>query len=166
DNVSARVLDGLAAVRGPLELLVLVGAANPHGSTLRAAAERCPHAVQLAVDVRDMADRLAACDLAVTAAGGTLLELACVGTPAIAIVVADNQEPGARALAAAGAAVNLGRHHALEAKAIGAAIGDLAGDPVRRDALARRGAELVDGQGAIRVLHQLHEMDVAGLATR
>jgi UDP-2,4-diacetamido-2,4,6-trideoxy-beta-L-altropyranose hydrolase len=166
DNVSAQVLEGLSAVPGPLEPLVLVGGANPHGPALRAAADRCPHPVQFAVDVHGMADCLAACDLAVTAAGGTLLELACVGTPAIAIVVADNQEPGARALAAAGAAVNLGRHHTLAPEAIGAAVSDLAGDAGRREALARRGVELVDGQGASRVLAAMHEMAAAGLARR
>jgi spore coat polysaccharide biosynthesis predicted glycosyltransferase SpsG len=160
------VLRGLAAVPEPLEILLLVGGANPHGAALRAQAARSPHPVAIAVDVRDMAARLAACDLAVTAAGGTLLELARVGTPALAIVVADNQAPGARALADAGATVNLGRHDTLDAAAIGAAVADLAGDPARRGALARRGAELVDGQGAARVLRELHELTVAGLATR
>ncbi len=166
DNVSEDVLRGLAAVPGPLEILLLVGGANPHGAALRAQAARSPHRVQIAVDVRDMAARLAACDLAVSAAGGTLVELARIGTPAVAIVVADNQAPGARALADAGATVYLGRHDILDANAIGAAVAELAADPDRRQALARRGAELVDGQGAARVIQAMHERTAAGLATR
>jgi UDP-2,4-diacetamido-2,4,6-trideoxy-beta-L-altropyranose hydrolase len=166
DNASGRVLGELAAVPGPLEILLLVGSANPHGPTLREAAARSPHPVQIAADVRDMAEHLAGCDLAVTAAGGTLVELVRVGTPAIAIVVADNQEPGAAALAQAGAVVNLGRHAHLHAGAIGAAVVSLAHDAVRREALSRRGRELVDGQGAVRVLDAMHELAATGVATR
>jgi UDP-2,4-diacetamido-2,4,6-trideoxy-beta-L-altropyranose hydrolase len=166
DNLSAQVLDGLAAVPGPLEVLVVVGSANPHGASLRASAARSPHEVEIAIDVRDMAARLAACDLAVTAAGGTLVELARVGTPAVAVVVADNQAPGARALAEAGAVVNLGRHETLDAAAIGVAVAELADNPDRRQALSRRGRELVDGRGAARVLDAMHELAAAGVAAR
>ncbi len=166
DNVSVQVLEGLAAVPGPLDVLLVVGGANPHEASLRAAAARCPHAVEVAVDVADMAARLAACDLAVTAAGGTLLELARVGTPAIAIVVADNQAPGACALAEAGAVVNLGRHEILDPDAIAAAVAVLAGDADRREALVRRATALVDGQGAARVLETLRALTAAGLAAR
>lgn len=166
DNASAQVLGELAAVQDPLEILLLVGNANPHGPALREAAARCPHPVQIAADVRNMAEHLAGCDLAVTAAGGTLVELVRVGTPAIAIVVADNQEPGAAALAQAGAVVNLGRHGRLQAGAIGAAVVALGHDEARREALSRRGRELVDGQGAARVLDAMHELAAARVATR
>jgi UDP-2,4-diacetamido-2,4,6-trideoxy-beta-L-altropyranose hydrolase len=166
DNLSAQVLDGLAAVPGPLEVLVVVGSANPHGASLRASAARSPHEVEIAIDVRDMAARLAACDLAVTAAGGTLVELARVGTPAVAVVVADNQAPGARALAEAGAVVNLGRHETLDPAAIGAAVAELADNADRRRTLSRRGRELVDGQGAARVLDAMRELAGTGLAAR
>lgn len=166
ENLSERALAGLGAVPGPLEILLLVGTANPHEVALRAQAARCAHPVEIAVDVRDMAACLAGCDLAVTAAGGTMVELARVGTPAIAITVADNQEPGARALAEAGAVVDLGRHTSLAAGAIGGAVAALASDPAQRRALARRGQELVDGQGAVRVLDEMREMAAAGLAAR
>ncbi len=164
DNVSLRVLDGLAAVAGPLEVVLLVGAANPHQAALRAAAERSPHPVQIAIDVRAMAPCLAAADLAVAAAGGTLLELARVGTPQIAIVVADNQEPGAAAVARAGAAINLGWHADLDAAAIAAEVSALADDSERRNELSRRGLAIADGRGALRVLAAMQSPAATGLA--
>jgi hypothetical protein len=42
----------------------------------------------------------------------------------------------------------------------------LAHDAARREALSRRGRELVDGQGAARVLDAMHELVATGVATR
>jgi len=152
DNVSARVLEGLAAVPGPLEALLLVGPANPHQGALQEAASACPHPVHIATGVHDMATRLAWADLAVSAAGSTVLELARVGTPQILIVLADNQAPGAAAMARDGLAVNLGRHTGVDADAIAAAVTALADDAERRQELSLRSRELVDGRGTERVL--------------
>ncbi|MGO9903234.1 MAG: UDP-2,4-diacetamido-2,4,6-trideoxy-beta-L-altropyranose hydrolase [Solirubrobacteraceae bacterium] len=152
DNVSALVLDGLAAVPRPLEIRLIVGATNPHSSTLEAAARACPHPVEIAVDVREMAPCLAWGDLAVSAAGGTVLELIRVGTPVAMIVVAANQAPGAAALAHCDHAVNLGWHAGLDPGVVGRAVGAITDDAVRRGELSRRGAEVIDGRGAERVL--------------
>ncbi len=152
DNVSARVLEGLAAVPGPLEVLLLIGPANPHRAALDGALAASPHPVEVATAWRDMAERLAWADLAVTAAGSTVLELARVGTPQVLIELADNQAPGAAAMQRDGLAVNLGPHERLAAGAIATAVGTLADDAERRQELSRRSRELVDGRGTVRVL--------------
>jgi UDP-2,4-diacetamido-2,4,6-trideoxy-beta-L-altropyranose hydrolase len=152
DNVSARVLEGLAAVPGPLDVLVLIGAANLHRTALQTAASRCPHPLELVVDARDMAARLSSADLAVAAAGVTTLELARVGTPHVAIVLAENQRPGAVALARDRTIINLGWHAEVTPESIGAAVAALADDAGRRAEMSRDGRELVDGHGAERVL--------------
>ncbi|HUA04670.1 MAG TPA: UDP-2,4-diacetamido-2,4,6-trideoxy-beta-L-altropyranose hydrolase [Solirubrobacteraceae bacterium] len=152
DNVSARVLEGLAAVPGPLEIVLLVGPANPHRAVLEREAAACLHRVQVVTDVRDMAKRLAWADLAVAAAGSTVLELACVGTPQVLIVLADNQAPGAAAMARDGLAVSLGRQESVAPDTIAAAVAALAEDAARRNDFSRRSRELVDGQGTTRVL--------------
>lgn len=154
ENVTALVLDGLALVPTPLEVVVLVGAANPHRTALQARAGELGHAVEVVVDARDMPERMAWADLAVTAAGGTSWELARCGTPQIAIVIADNQAPVAAALSAAGVAVSLGRHVDLSAAGVAAAVRELAADRTRRDAMSAAGGALVDGQGAVRVLRE------------
>ncbi len=152
DNVSARVLAGLAGVRGPLEVQVLVGGANPHRHALERVAAGSPHAVELAVDAFDVPRRMAWADLAVAAAGGGARELARVGTPQALIVLADNQRPAGEALVRAGVAVSLGWHADVTEDVVAAAVAALAGDAARRARLAQRGRELVDGRGALRVL--------------
>ena len=100
------MLAALGEVEGPLEVQVLIGGANPHREALERAAATCPHPVELAVDAVDVPARMAWADLAVAAAGGSAWELARVGTPQIAIVLADNQRPAGRALGEQGLAVS------------------------------------------------------------
>jgi UDP-2,4-diacetamido-2,4,6-trideoxy-beta-L-altropyranose hydrolase len=142
DNFSARVA---RAVTGTIAVELIAGGANPHRDELARI-----DGVELTVDADDMPARMARADVAVSAAGSTSWELARTGLPQIAIVLADNQEPAARALAEHGIAVNLGREPA-EAD-IAAAVSALAADRDRREQMSRRAQELVDGKGVARVL--------------
>ena len=155
DNVTALALEAVGAVSGPLDVLLIIGEANPHRAALETAAAVCPHPIEVAVDVRDMPRRLARADLAIAATGSTALELACVGTPQVGIVLAENQWPGGVALARDGHVVCLGWHADLDATTIAAAATALAADAERRAELSRRGCDLVDGCGALRVVEAM-----------
>lgn len=159
DNLTGRVLDALSLVPWPLSVSVLVGAANPHGRELDEAARRCEQAVELVFDARDVPERMARADLAVAAAGGTSWELARIGTPQIAIVLADNQRPAGQALGQHQLAVVLGWHEELSTRNVADAVMKLADDHAARDRLARRGRELIDGRGADRVLARMGLLD-------
>jgi UDP-2,4-diacetamido-2,4,6-trideoxy-beta-L-altropyranose hydrolase len=152
DDVSSRVLSALSALGGPLAIRVVLGAANRHRASLERAAAASPHDTELLFDVRDMPPQMVWADLAVASASGTTWELARVGTPVVAVVLADNQRPAGRALAETGLAVSLGWHADVSEEHIAAAVGDLAADAGRRAELSRRTGELIDGRGALRVL--------------
>lgn len=92
-----------------------------------------------------MADALQAADLVVTAAGQTMLETLCVGTPCVATAVVDNQRAQLDLLASRGGV------WASDADAIGAAVVALAANRAERERLAAAGRKLVDGFGALRV---------------
>jgi UDP-2,4-diacetamido-2,4,6-trideoxy-beta-L-altropyranose hydrolase len=155
DDISSRVLRALEQVPDRLEVLVLVGAANPHGDELAAAAAASSRPVELVRDARDVPQRMAWADMAVAGAGGSSWELARVGTPQIAIVLADNQRPAGAALGAHGLAVSLGWHADLSQDDLAGAIAGLARDRDRREALAAQGRAAVDGLGARRVLEAM-----------
>jgi UDP-2,4-diacetamido-2,4,6-trideoxy-beta-L-altropyranose hydrolase len=112
----------------------------------------------------DIAGELAAADVAVIGAGTTLWEACCLGTPAVALVVADNQLPSGGAAAAAGVA------HVIEARAdldpgrVAGEVRRLLASPHERSAMATRGRDLVDGRGAGRVAAAL--LDLIGTAPR
>lgn len=91
-------------------------------------------------------------DLAVTAGGVTVFELAATGTPAVGVELAPNQRPNLAGMAEAGALLVAGRvGDASLDGAVARALGRLAPDVESRRAMSRRGRELVDGRGAERV---------------
>ena len=146
-NLTPVVLDGLAQFEG-LDLVVLVGAANPRREELRA---RTGPGLRVEVAVDDVASLMRTADLAVTAAGSTCWELAACGVPALAVVVADNQAPVARAVEDLGLGVHLGDAPSLRAARVEEAFAALRGDAETRAEMARRGRAAVDGRGALRV---------------
>jgi UDP-2,4-diacetamido-2,4,6-trideoxy-beta-L-altropyranose hydrolase len=102
----------------------------------------------------DMAALTARADLCVGAGGSSSWERCCLGLPAVLVEIAGNQRGIMTALAAAGAAVDVGPLDALDAlddAALAARVAAVAGDAEGLAAMAARAAQLCDGLGARRV---------------
>jgi len=95
--------------------------------------------------IDDFGDALAACDLCVSRAGGSIFEIAAAGKPAILVpfpfASADHQTSNARWMAAAGAAVVVPDAQ-LDAARLGQEVGALLGDPSRLASMAAASAAL------------------------
>lgn len=155
-NVTAKVLSALAiSSTVNLEVKAVVGAANSHAKELGSLAAGLPFRCEVVRDVSDMAALMLWADAAVTAAGTTTYELACVGTPFVTLITADNQEANANQIGRQGVAVALGRHDALVTDALAGRLRDFLCDEGQRRDQAARGRELVDGRGAERVVSTL-----------
>lgn len=92
-------------------------------------------------------------DLAVSAAGQALYDLACAGCPVFAFEAAPNQVGQLRVMEERGCVVRIesrGGFPGLEE-----AVLKLAADPACREEMARRGQALVDGKGAARVASEI-----------
>lgn len=170
-------LDALPDV--PRRVLVMMGGTDPSGSALRVArvaAQSYPHAqVDVVVPGRtsahregrvtelprvdDVAERMLAADLVVTAAGSTVWELSCLARPVAALEVADNQTDVYRRLVAQDLVIGLGRLPVDEA-AIGAALRSVTDRAGGLRGLAAGLSSLVDGRGALRVLDHAGQPNV------
>lgn len=95
--------------------------------------------------IEDFAEALAACDLCVARAGGSIFEIAAAGKPAILVpyphASADHQTSNARWMQDAGAAVVVPDAE-LTAARLGQEVGGLLGDPSRLAAMAAASAAL------------------------
>lgn len=156
-NTTGVVLDLLekAGALGGLQVTVVLGSNAPHLAALRARIAPMAPAVRLLTDVADMAGLLTEADLAIGAAGGTSWERCCLGLPALVLVLADNQRPGAEALAATGAALLCG-----DIREAGWQDRLLAGlercrEPDVLAGMTRAAQDLCDGAGAARVVAAL-----------
>jgi UDP-2,4-diacetamido-2,4,6-trideoxy-beta-L-altropyranose hydrolase len=132
-----------------LEVVVVAGSLNPHRESLDALAVEAGGRLAVSHAATDMARRMAEAHLAVAGAGVTTFELACMGLPALLLILADNQRPNARWAERDGFARSLGEEP--PADTVAASIGELVADPVARQRMAAAGRKAVDGQGAERV---------------
>lgn len=155
DDATSAVLDGIEAAGLPdgVAVTVVSGRDAPWLDKVRRRAGRMRLPTEVLAGVRDMAARMMQADLAVGAGGGTAWERCCLGLPSIVVVLAENQRPGAAALARAGAAwaiddiADVGR----ELPGLLAA----AAAPATLAQVARRAAAITDGRGAERVCERL-----------
>jgi UDP-2,4-diacetamido-2,4,6-trideoxy-beta-L-altropyranose hydrolase len=141
---------------------VVVGAGYPFLAELRAWAAGRP-LVELHVDTHEMAALMERADVAVGAPGSASWERCTLGLPAVLVTLAANQAEGARALAEAGAAVDLGWHGAVAADDVENALSGLRDDPGRLVAMAEATARITDGRGTARVADAIERL-VAGAA--
>lgn len=155
-NLMPQLVDVLDEVEGDVAVTAVVGPFFLRRDALIRVLSQRRRPVRLI----EAADNLLACmrdaDLAISAAGQTLYELMAAGTPAIAVVTADNQMGQAQALAAQGVVDLVGdaRQEGFRER-LQDALRRLCGDSDRRGAMSRAGQHLVDGQGAVRVARAL-----------
>jgi spore coat polysaccharide biosynthesis predicted glycosyltransferase SpsG len=96
-------------------------------------------------------------DLAITAGGLTMFELACVGTPSIVVCGEPFEvEPGIR-LDKAGAVVSLGFGGGVDYAKLPDLVDDLSNGVEVRRRMSARGKESVDGRGCERTVGLIRE---------
>ena len=148
---AVRLLNCIASVARNVEVLLVSPSQTfpplpkhlPGGNTCR-----------LIRNPKHMGNIMRQADIAVSAAGVTSLELACLGVPAMVVVLADNQKDSASAAETEGIGLNLGPpgkwtaerfhliYHRLER-------------PILRRSMSRKASMLVDGHGAGRLAAEL-----------
>ncbi len=136
---------------GDVAVIIALGTDHPDRPGVASLVAQCADRAQF--DPGDLTAGLRAADVAVIGGGSTLWEVASLGIPAVAAVVADNQVAGTEAAQAAGFVVGIdvrtGRRHADD---VTDAVLGLLDDDDRRRALAAAGRTLFDGRGADRVV--------------
>jgi UDP-2,4-diacetamido-2,4,6-trideoxy-beta-L-altropyranose hydrolase len=158
-NATRLLMEALAARVIPfrMHIIIVVGSANPHLASLE---EYLPllerhHNVRLEVNPPNLPELIQLSDLAISAAGGGAMELACLGTPMALIIAAANQSGVASSLENCGAAFLLGDSKQLLSEEKVDAFFQLLEDPDKLNAMRLRAHQIVDGQGAARVAERL-----------
>lgn len=165
-GMTARALAALSRpALADLRVDLVVGANNTHRPQLEAQAAARP-GTTLYSDLPHLADLLAAADLAIGAGGTTTWERMCLGVPSLVVSAAENQRPGAEALAAAGLIRYLGTPVEAGVEQLAAAIEAAISDPAALEAQSLRCELEVDGLGAWRVAEWMYPTGADGLLLR
>jgi UDP-2,4-diacetamido-2,4,6-trideoxy-beta-L-altropyranose hydrolase len=155
-----RALAGLAGrVREGLEVRLVVGAANLDGATLEASARELAGTLDVSVErvVDDMTVPLGWADLAITSGGSTVWEMARMGCPAIVVETVPVETRLVEGLRQVGLGDTIGHADQLEDATIREVVSRRLEDGEWRRRMSALGAELVDGQGAARVVRIMRE---------
>jgi UDP-2,4-diacetamido-2,4,6-trideoxy-beta-L-altropyranose hydrolase len=156
ENVTTEVLRVLLRFELPCEIVAVLGSGAPNRAAVEALS-RTDSRCRLVVEPAEFARLMAACDLAIGAAGSTSWERCCLGIPSIAIVIADNQLRNGTALETAGAAMTINNTAAGWQRHLADAVQSLIADPQRRRAMSQAAAALCDGRGAARIAEAVIE---------
>ena len=138
-----------------IEFHAVVGAMNPYREQIERMASEMGN-VRVHFQLRQVADLMCQCDVAVSAAGSTLYELCACGVPTVTYVLAANQIPGASAFDRQGLIMMTGdyRTQGTEEKII-LQLQRLMADAKLRELTSRRMQQTVDGKGAWRLAQAL-----------
>jgi spore coat polysaccharide biosynthesis predicted glycosyltransferase SpsG len=136
---------------------VVLGPAFRHHQELQEVAKVSPLDLSLVHNATNMAELMWHADLAITAGGLSLFELACVGTPSVVVCAERFEVETADRLQEAGVTVNLGFGEDLDYARIPTTLAALAQDLGTRSRMSRQGKELVDGRGCERVVSLIRD---------
>lgn len=154
DNVTEFLIEALAQVNLPMEVVVVVGGSNPHMARLETAVSHTPH-IQLQRNVTNMPALMAWADIAIAAGGSTSWELCFMGLPTLMVILADNQEEIVQGLEQVGIVINLGWHTLLNAQTVVQRVTDLLQNLSLQTQMSQLGQKLVDGFGGRRAVQQM-----------
>lgn len=157
-NATGQVLEALqlcALPRG-CQINVVMGTASPWLTQIYKKALQMPWPTKIWVDITNMAQRMADSDLAIGAAGSTSWERCCLGLPTLAVVLAENQWPGARALQTVQAVELLGRSNDI-ARRLPSAMNFLQQHASALRDISSRARDITDGLGVGRVLSKMEQ---------
>lgn len=161
ENIAGRILKELQGkiTDDIIDYNIVIGTFNPHLEEMQELAEASPN-IHIYHDVYDMAALMRQCDLAVTAGGSTIYELAAVGVPFICFSYAENQEKITEYLGREGIAYFAGAYHKegeIVLERIAEQAKELVRDYQKRNVCYLKIKTLTDGAGAERIARLLIE---------
>lgn len=154
-NASGQLLDALTSCELPVDLkiTVVMGSTAPWLAQVQAKAAAMPCPTQVLSGVSNMAQLMSESDLCIGAAGGSAWERCCLGLPTLVLIFAANQQAGAMALQAHGAAWLAADANQL-VKQLTALLSPEKADAILSE-ISQAAAKLTAGDGAMQVLEKL-----------
>jgi UDP-2,4-diacetamido-2,4,6-trideoxy-beta-L-altropyranose hydrolase len=155
-NLTLEVLKTLKRLKLPdLEVKVVIGHANPNYGLIREECAETMHNIHFLFAVKDMPELMAWSDVAIIQAGGTLWELLFMGCTIISYATNDFQADILKRLDGMNVIKYQGYSDQIDQQSLLSSINDMALSQERRKEMFKLGPDIIDGQGADRVLDQM-----------
>jgi len=153
DNVTLKVIEALQLLDDQeMKVKIIIGPANPHQETLNNALVSAHFEMELLANPLNMPDLMAWADMAISVGGSTCWELAFMELPSILMALSPDQRGIVDKLSQNGFALVIDEHTAQD---IANALNALLFNYELRMAMSLQGRNLVDGNGACRVVKEI-----------
>jgi UDP-2,4-diacetamido-2,4,6-trideoxy-beta-L-altropyranose hydrolase len=158
-NLTTKVLQALKTLDLPgWEAVAIIGKDNEFRQSLSGTILKNRLPVKLLESPPDMAEVMDWSDLAISAGGTTIWELAFMGVPTLAITRGEQERMLMSAAATRQIAIDLGMSQSIDSIEIKNAVESLTHDTARRLRMSKAGPALIDGRGASRVVNAMNEI--------
>lgn len=156
NNITIKVIDAVRTIDiDGMEVKVVLGSTNPNFDDIYKKIQYFSN-FTLINNASDMQELMIWADLAISAGGSTCWELAYLGTPFVALIIADNQKPVVLGISGQNATINLGHGQILNATEISKNLKTIVKSVDIRTTLSKNSKKLVDGEGVSRVIMHIN----------
>ena len=150
-NLTPEIVKSFVEIKQNLHLDIVIGPGFNNLNQIINALGKVDLEISLHFNLNNMSGLMLSNDLAISAGGSTLYELATTGTPAITLLQADNQIRVAKSMEKKGVILNLGFGDRISQQDLRDNIKKIMNDFNLRREMSLAGQRLIDGQGAERV---------------
>jgi len=152
-----KIVSALKDMPAGTEITVVLGPNFSHHRELDAALTQCVRPFNRITGMSDISDLMLRADLAVSAGGNTLFELACLGVPSVVVCGEPFEVATAKRLEQQGFGLALGFGGDVAEHDIATAVRHLLEDRDVRSRMSASGKALIDGLGASRMADRITE---------
>lgn len=153
-----KIILALNCINSSFKITVVTGASFECNMTLKKALLKNTKPIQILHNVSNMHDVMKNHDLAITAAGNTLLELACIGVPSVIVCGERFEIETAKIMERYHFGINLGFGKNVSIKKISHEVNNLILNYNLRLSMSSNGKKLVDGNGSKRIVSILEDI--------
>ncbi len=146
-----KIIKAVSSLNGNFKISVVLGPSFKCWTKLNQVLKESKRHIKIYHNVKNMAVLMQQADLAVTAGGNTLLELACLGIPSLVICAEKFEEETAILLEKKNFCVNIGFGKSLTNSKIHYHLTKIVNDYNLRKKMHKIGPKLVDGKGSLRI---------------
>lgn len=151
ENLTLKVVQALNDIKKELEITIVEGPLYQHREKLKKFLKESKQSFFIESNAKNMGELMLSSDIAFTAGGETSYELAATGTPSINISQHQHQVINAEEEAKREFSLNLGLGKQVSRKKILETVENLLDNYELRQAMNRKGKQLIDAKGAERV---------------
>ncbi len=154
-GLTLKAVEALDLLEEDFTTVIVLGAGFHKETELESLLSNTKRKFTICKSVTNMSAIMENVDLAIASFGVTAYELACMGVPAIYLCLSSDHQESASVFQNKGLALNMGEYTGVSTKDLAQTVYLLLHDKERRDYMAGKGPQLIDGRGSYRMAEKI-----------